>query len=332
MPAAQGYGWAQFEFGDSVRNDQQYTILRNLGWGMHSNTWLARDEVGNGFVAVKALTGRVTEMNEKAVSWEAEALRFLSAGPPSQHCVRLLDEFTIPGHGSAGSHLCFMLPIYGGDVKALSNSRKTPFDLPMAKHIILHLLRGIAHATTDIERWMKEDPLRRHPLEMSPDGIVQAAVSHPFPMISDELAPRTTYVLSDFGCALPSQLHHDRPITTLPLQAPESFLEGQWDTPVDIWSFGCLVFELAMSRSLFEYRVNEKYSLTEVENMLQLKKEPTVFQWPLEDMIGRHGKAIPSTDVSAMGKLMHRCLRLSPDDRATAKELLQDPWLEGAND
>ncbi|KAJ6610846.1 kinase-like domain-containing protein [Mycena sp. CBHHK59/15] len=274
MPAAQGYGWAQFEFGDSVRNDQQYTILRNLGWGMHSNTWLARDEVGNGFVAVKALTGRVTEMNEKAVSWEAEALRFLSAGPPSQHCVRLLDEFTIPGHGSAGSHLCFMLPIYGGDVKALTyHSSSSTWHCSRGgvvhtdiKHDNIFFATDLE--TTDIERWMKEDPLRRHPLEMSPDGIVQAAVSHPFPMISDELAPRTTYVLSDFGCALPSQLHHDRPITTLPLQAPESFLEGQWDTPVDIWSFGCLVFELAMSRSLFEYRVNEKYSLTEVENML----------------------------------------------------------------
>ncbi|KAJ7035842.1 kinase-like protein [Mycena alexandri] len=385
MPAAQGYGWAQFEFGDSVGNDQRYTILRKLGWGMHSSTWLARDEVGNGFVAVKALTGHMTEMNEKAVSWEAEALRLLSAGPPSPHCVRLLDEFIIPGRGSAGSHLCFVLPIYGGDVKALSNSRKTTFDLPTAKRIMLHLLRGIAHAhsrgvvhtdikhdniffatdleTTDIERWIKEDPSRRHPPEMSQDGIVQAAVSQPLPMISDELASRATYVLSDFGCALPSQLHDDRPITTLPLRAPESFLGGQWDTPADIWSFGCLVFELAVSRSLFEYRVNEKYSLTEVENMLyqmilltgeesfraaqlsvcplagdyfnaacQLKKEPTVFQWPLEDIIGRHGKAIPSTDVSAMAKLMHRCLRLSPEDRATAEELLQDPWLEGASD
>jgi serine/threonine protein kinase len=64
----------------------------------------------------------------------------------------------------------------------------------------------------------------------------------------------------------------------------------------------------------------------------QLKKEPTVFQWPLEDMISRNNKAILSADVSAIAKFMHRCLRLNPDDRATAEELLQDPWLEGAND
>ncbi|KAJ6600465.1 kinase-like protein, partial [Mycena vulgaris] len=382
MPAAQGYGWAQFEFGDSIGNDHRYTILRR---GMHSSTWLARDEVRNGFVAVKALTGHMTGMNENAVSWEAEALRLLSADAPSPHCVRLLDEFTIPGRDSAGSHFCFVLLVYGGDVKARSNSRKHPFDLPTAKRIILHLLRGIAHAhsrgivhtdikhdniffatdleTIDIKCWMKEDPSRRHPPEMSPDGVVQAAVSRPLPMISDDLARRATYVLSDFGCALPSQLHDDRTITTLPLRAPEAFLGGQWDTPADIWSFGCLVFEFAVSRSLFEYRVNAKYGLTEVENMLyqmilltgeesfraaqlsvcplageyfnaacQLKKEPPVFQWPLEDMIGRHGKTMPSNDVSAMATLMRRCLRLSPDARATAEELLQDPWLEGADD
>ncbi|KAJ7761461.1 kinase-like protein [Mycena olivaceomarginata] len=342
MPAAQGYGWAQFEFGDSVGIDQRYTILRKLGWGMHSSTWLARD---------KALTGHMTEMNEKAVSWEAEALRLLSARPPSPHCVRLLDEFTIPGRGSAGSHLCFVLPIYGGDVKALSDSRKNPFDLPTAKRIILHLLLGIAHAhsrgvTSDLERWMEEDPSRRHPPEMSQDGIVQAAVSQPLPMISDELARRATYVLSDFGCALPSQLHDDRPITTLPLRAPESFLGGQWDTPADIWSFGSArSFELVVSRSSSSTRsknmLYQMILLTGEESFraaqlsvcplageylnvaCQLKKEPTVFHWPLEDMISRHGKTIT---------LMRRCLRLNPDDRATAEELLQDPWLEGAND
>ncbi|KAJ7115880.1 kinase-like domain-containing protein [Mycena epipterygia] len=298
----------------------------------------------------------------------------MSSGPQSPHCVRLLDEFTTPGRGSAGSHLCFVLPVYGGNVKALSNSRKDPFDLPTAKRIILHLLRGIAHAhrrgvTTDIERWMQEDPSRRHPPEMSQDGVVQATVSQPLPMISDEVARRATYVLSDFGCGdtpgrltpQPSELHDDRTITTIPLRAPEVFLGGHWDTPADIWSFGCLVYELALGKSLFKYVVNDKYRLTEAENILyqmilftgeesfraaQLSvcplagdyfnaecqlKEPIVFQWPLEDVISRNGKAIPSTDVSAMAKLMRRCLRLNPDDRATADDLLQDPWLEGVD-
>ncbi|KAJ7223412.1 kinase-like domain-containing protein, partial [Mycena pura] len=279
-----------FEFGDLVGDDQRYTILRKLGWGMHSSTWLARDKVRNGFVAIKAQTGHMTEMNEKNMYWEPDATRLVSHPPSSPHCVELLDEFTIPGRGSAGSHLCFVLPVCGGDVKSLAKSRTAPFELPTAKRIILHLLRGLAHAhsrhvvhtdlkhdniffstereTTDIEQCTEADPSRRHPPEMSQDGIVQAAVSQPLPMISDELARRATYLLADFGCALPSKLHDDRTITTAPLRAPESFLGGKWDKPADIWSFGCLIFELAVSRSLFKYAVNDKFNLTEVENML----------------------------------------------------------------
>jgi len=45
MPAADGYGWAHFEFGDQTDQDNRYTIVRKLGWGMHSSTWLARDSL-----------------------------------------------------------------------------------------------------------------------------------------------------------------------------------------------------------------------------------------------------------------------------------------------
>jgi len=43
MPAADGYGWAQLEFGDQMGEGGRYTIVRKLGWGSHSSTWLARD-------------------------------------------------------------------------------------------------------------------------------------------------------------------------------------------------------------------------------------------------------------------------------------------------
>ncbi|KAJ7256142.1 kinase-like domain-containing protein [Mycena haematopus] len=386
VPAAKGYGWAQFEFGESIGNDQRYTILRKLGWGSHSSIWLARDKVGNGFVAIKALTGHMTKMNEKAISWEAEALRYLSYHPQSPHCVQLLDEFTMAGRGSAGSHICFVLPVYGGDVKALSKSRKTPFDLPTVKRITLHFLRGIAHmhnrgvihtdikpdnilfttdlATTDLERWMEKDPSRRHPPEMSDDGIVQAAVSQPLPMITDELARRATYVLCDFGCAAVSTLHDDREITTIPFRAPEVFLGGKWDLPADIWSIGCLIYQLVVSDPLFKWCVHKEFNLTEVENMLyhmilhsgelsfrakqlsicplageyfdgtcmSAEERPPIFEWPLERIMCAKNTAIPSADISAIIKLMSRCLRLNPNDRATAEELLQDPWFEGADD
>ena len=163
----------------------------------------------------------MTDMYERAVVWEADALRRVSYLPTSPHCTLLLNEFTIPGKGSAGSHMCFVMPVYGGDVKALVKARTALLPLPLVKRIVLHLLRGIAHAhereivhtdlkhdniffsttmtTDDIEAWVTKEPSRRHAPEASHDGVVQAAVSQPLPMISEDEAMRATYLLADFG-------------------------------------------------------------------------------------------------------------------------------------
>ncbi|KAJ7602495.1 kinase-like protein [Mycena polygramma] len=298
------------------------------------------------------------------------------------------------GRGSAGSHKCFVLPVYGGDVANLLRAQEgRPLELGTVKRISLHALRGIAHAhgrgvvhtdlkpdniffstelrTADIERWMDEDPSRRHPPEMSDDGAMQAAVSQPLPMISEKDARRAMYVLSDFGSAMPSQNHDDRQITTQLMRPPESYLGGQWDTPADIWTFGCLaddyasyrVFDLLACRALFEYSVHERFNLTEIESMLyqmlvytgephfraeqlsiwprageyftgdcQLTKKPTVFQWPLEQLILKYHPEMAVHDVVEAVMLIRRCLRLNPNERATAEALLQDPWLKDADE
>lgn len=43
LPPDLGYGFAQLRFGDAIGPDARYTVVRKLGWGMHSSTWLVRD-------------------------------------------------------------------------------------------------------------------------------------------------------------------------------------------------------------------------------------------------------------------------------------------------
>ncbi|KAL0950832.1 hypothetical protein HGRIS_007593 [Hohenbuehelia grisea] len=378
LPAAEGYGFARFQIGDAIGPDQRYSITRKLGWGMHSSTWLAHDTVLKKYVAVKALTGHITEMYDCAAVWEADALRLLSYPPVSKHCVTLLDEFTVKGHESAGSHLCLVMPLYGGDVKALAASRNSPFPPLLAKRIIQHVLQGIAYAhergvvhtdikhdnvffetrltTAEIEKWINEDPSRMHPCEVSVDGTVQAAMSQPMKPPSEEEALNATYLLADFGSAQPSKLHANRTITAICMRAPEAYLGGEWDKPADIWSFGCLVYELLTSQPLFLYQKNDKFGLSEIENILyqmmlytgevfraeqlsicplaseyfngdcRLKQEPEVFEWPLEHLIGSH-KVIHDEEVPIAADFVRQCLRLNPKDRANAQELLDAAWL-----
>ncbi|KXN83018.1 Serine/threonine-protein kinase SRPK [Leucoagaricus sp. SymC.cos] len=317
------------------------------------------------FVAVKALTGHMMDMYKRAVVWEPDALQLASQLPTSPHCTQLLDEFTIPSKGTAGSHMCFVMPVYGGDVKALVKARTTALPLPLTKQIALHLLCGIAHAhghrivhtdlkhdniffsTTmsadDIEAWMTKEPSWRHAPEASYDGMVQAALH---------------ILLADFGCVQPSGLHANQMITSLPLRPPEVFLEVEWDKPTDIWTFSCLIFELVTSKHLFCYQRNEKFGLDKMENMLyqmmlhtkedfraaqlqvsskapeyfnmncQMKKNPTIFNWPIKAHLDEL-KVVSDEETKATVKLIQQCLHLDPAHRSTATELLSDPWFNG---
>ena len=44
LPASDGYGWPQFQAGESIGPEKCYLLSRKLGWGMSSSTWLSRDQ------------------------------------------------------------------------------------------------------------------------------------------------------------------------------------------------------------------------------------------------------------------------------------------------
>ncbi|KAF8516871.1 kinase-like domain-containing protein [Gautieria morchelliformis] len=244
----------------------------------------------NSFVAVKVLKGHSTDLVRRGRTWELEALKLVSS-PPSSHCLQLLSHFTIPGKGSAGEHLCLVTPVLGGDVKSLyeRNNRQT-FPLKLAKRILLQTLRGIGHAhrsgvvhtdlkhdniffdnhtsTADVEALLASDPPRRHPPEASFDGTVQAAVSQPLPIPTAEEAMQCTYVVADFGSAQSITNDITDEITAYPLRPPEILIGGPWNEKVDIWTFGCLVFEFLTSGALFEYKPHLKYHLDEPNYLL----------------------------------------------------------------
>ncbi|KAF8874333.1 kinase-like protein [Infundibulicybe gibba] len=336
----------------------------------------------NSHVAIKVLTGHYTDLAKRGRVWELEALNRLSSPISSPHCLKLLSNFTIPGKGSAGEHLCLVTQLLGGDVNSLHDKHGTVFPLPLAKRILLHLLRGIAHAhsrgvvhtdlkhdniffdarmsTEALDELLATDPSRRHPPEVSSDGMVQAAVSQPLPIPTLEAAMKRNYVLADFGSAQSTNDQTTDEITTPALRAPEIMIGGPWNEKVDIWSFGCLVFELAIGRRLFKYEPYEKYKLDEGNYILYqmmcytgddflaeqlsvsrlaakffdstctLISNPPIYDYPLELSI-RSYNVLQEADVLSTAAFMRRCLRLDPSQRASAADLLSDPWFSGVD-
>ncbi|KAF8351868.1 kinase-like domain-containing protein [Amanita rubescens] len=228
--------------------------------------------------------------------------------------------------------------------------------------ILLHTLRGLAHmlhcqtvhtdlkhdnimfgtgsiTQDDIAMFIKTNPARRHPPEESWECVVQAAVSQPLPLPSLSEAMTRTYIVSDFGSAL----HTTNAITANSLRAPEIILQGPWDNKVDIWAFGCLIFELIymldeLTGHLWQMlcftceQVNSSklgaqyFDLTvkpnDIDNpfclsFCDLKAHPPVFNNPFSRSL-RNYKVLQEADVLTTAKIIQRCLGLNSKDRATA--------------
>jgi len=175
-----------------------------------------------------------------------------------------------------------------------------------------------------------------------------------------EEAMQRNYVVADFGSAQSITNHTTDEISPLPLRPPEIIIGGPWNEKVDVWTFGCLIFELVTGRALFKYQPYEKYNLDEKNYILyqmicytgedfsaeqltvsslagkffdstcNLRAHPPLFNHPFEFSI-RSYKVIQEADVLATAALMRRCLRLDPAQRASAADLLSDPWFAEAD-
>ena len=62
----------------------------------------------------------------------------------------------------------------------------------------------------------------------------------------------------------------------------------------------------------------------------RLKKEPPALIIPLETYISVFEEVDPA-EVPKLADFMRRCLHVDPQKRATALELLKDPWFEGVD-
>ncbi|KAL3434553.1 kinase-like domain-containing protein [Aspergillus tetrazonus] len=158
-------------------------------------------------------------------------------------------------------------------------------------------------------------------------------------------------VLCDFGEARIGSRHPHEWIQPEIYRAPEIILELDWSHSVDIWNAGCLVWDMLEHKHLFNGQDEEgytnRYHIAEmaaylgtppVELQRRSSRSPLVFtvngHWkgspPLPPITFENAEEkLQGATKTAFLKFLRSILAWVPDERKSARQLLDDPWLQG---
>ncbi|KAI0330395.1 kinase-like protein [Cubamyces sp. BRFM 1775] len=157
-------------------------------------------------------------------------------------------------------------------------------------------------------------------------------------------------VLSDFGEARFGRAKYTGLIQPIPYRAPEVILGMPWDEKVDIWSLGTVIWDMLQGMHLFKtaagpdsrHHIAHMVSLLGLPPVKFLKRSETGEPWKYFDTQGHWTGAttLPNDNLEVL--LDHRLegenkahflsfvrkmLKWIPEERHSARELLEDPWL-----
>lgn len=147
------------------------------------------------------------------------------------------------------------------------------------------------------------------------------------------------------------------PLTPVALRAPEIILRKPWNVGIDIWSFGCLLFEFLTGTPLFvigtwgltDEEIDDEH-LQQLISVLGPLPADLRAQWPryslyysgsgaritpeedetppLTTLLKRNAPPEMGTGEEAVGVLLREILQYDPAKRPTAADLLKNSWFE----
>lgn len=317
--------------GDELQNGR-YLIVRKLGHGAFSTVWLARDSSCGNLVAMKIVRSQSARVDQELRMHEI--LLESNMRNLAQDCiVTLLDKFEHIGPN--GRHLCLTFQPMGPDITNLFRSSsgacpRLPYEL--SRQAVKQLLTGlyclhecrIAYGdinfgnlllTLDQSDLAKEEEEElKQPMSKTSVAPSKQQQSHNPKYICEDF-PLGEYVedsttvkvkLSDLGAAFPFHDPPKEPIVPLALRAPEVILDLEFDHPIDVWSFGCIAFELLIGTPLFAVASSPVMTDDETNDDHLLKMAgtlgplpPALFsRWPRGQRYFNSKMEITRTDVS----------------------------------
>jgi serine/threonine-protein kinase SRPK3 len=259
-------GYHPVEVGD-VYNKGQYKVTAKLGWGVYSTVWLCDEyRPGRGSSKLGSLQRTVAlKIQKSAVEYRRAAARELAVLSACQRMaessgsaeatgasriVQLIGSFNLCG--PHGDHTAMVFESLGCSL--LSVLQRFGALTPKHTRRVTHQVLDAAAFLHDTARIVHTD-IKPENVLVHPKDAAEAATWAAFAKTADAVPsiPIFDVKLVDLGSAffVDKQVAND--IQTREYRCPEAIL-GVWPfTPAaDVWSIGCLVFELLTGELLFD--------------------------------------------------------------------------------
>ncbi|XP_012283053.1 dual specificity protein kinase CLK2 isoform X1 [Orussus abietinus] len=330
-------GHLVYQTGDILAN--RYEVLATLGEGTFGKVVKVKDLMMDHVMALKIIKN--VEKYREAAKLEVNALeKIANMDPEGQHlCVKMLDWFNYRGH------MCIAFEMLGLSVfDFLKDNNYQPYPLEHVRHVGYQLCYAV--------KFLHDNKLTH--TDLKPENILFVDSDFDTSYNSKKRkdvrqVKRTDIRLIDFGSATFDYEHHSTIVSTRHYRAPEVILELGWSQPCDVWSIGCILFEIYLGITLFQTHDNREH-LAMMERILGTI--PTRMARKTKTKYFYHGKLVWN-DKSSAGRyvrdnckplhrymlsdeeehrqlfdLMQRMLEYEPAQRITLKDALAHPFFE----
>jgi len=241
--------------------------------------------------------------------------------------------------------MCLIFEILGLSVfDFLKENNYHPYPLDQVRHIIYQLCHSV--------KFLHECRLTH--TDLKPENILFCSsdweISYNARKRKDVRKVKNTEVrLIDFGSATFDWEHHSKVVSTRHYRAPEVILELGWSQPCDIWSVGCIAFELYLGFTLFQTHDNREHLammekiLGPIPQSMVRRTKTKYFQggrllWDEHTSAGKYVrencKSIKNyqqsdqEDHENLFELIRNMLMYEPTDRISLDQVLRHPFFD----
>ncbi|KAG6007508.1 hypothetical protein E4U21_005977 [Claviceps maximensis] len=342
--------------------ESKYQVVAKLGFGTASTVWLCRELLGKrSLLTLKVCTyqaGTGKENNELAIS---QHLQSVEGEHPGRAMIRVArDDFHVAG--PHGVHQCLVFDPLGVTFTKFKNRlpNKVMDKLLLQQTLELIIITlDFLHQANVVHTDLSPNNILLGSQDAAVfENIQKSELEHPSArkILSDRIIYLSQVVpvtsgfpfICDFGAARIGTSHSGDVMPGV-YRAPEIIMGMEWDSKIDIWSVGCMIWDLFEGGRLFhavkDGALNDELHLAEMVSLMgpppvrflercrnYQRYWDTKGNWiastPIPDQsFGSRESQLQGKDKELLLNLVRKILCWLPEDRPSAQDLFEDEFI-----